>query len=138
MTYFQDRFRLLAVGLCLTPCFGCHTARPKNPEFDTLLQSVTYDTSLPPLPHAQTVSYVQPDSTETQDPDLQPEPRSIGKSVGDGVKATAALVVWGMIKVVESTLGFDDDKNDDSTPRGRADQDRDRWIADRDRWKKAR
>lgn len=61
------------------------------------------------------------------------------QAVVDGLKTTAGVLLYGVFKVIESALGFDDDDDDDDydvyTPRGRADRNFNQWLDARERWR---
>jgi hypothetical protein len=113
---------------------GCRTAQKDVTEIDTILKTVSYDTSVPASPapsKVQTTSLVEPIDTNTTMPDRV---QSVQKIVSKGFRTTVGVVMFGVIKVVESALGNDDD-DEDSTPRGKADQNLRQWIDERDRWR---
>lgn len=134
--HFQAPSYLLAIPFWLMLCWGCHTSRPQNNDVDELLQSVSFDTSHPPPQLPQQAPEEQPQSSNTLAASTKPERRSFGKAVRDGAEATAVVAFYGMVKLVEACLGSGDDDKYESTPRGRADRNRDEWIAERDRWRK--
>ena len=124
-----------AILLALT--IGCRTPSRPDPKITALLQTVSYDTTVPPMP-ASVRSREDPAPTLT--PTSAPPPdqnQTFRKAIGDGLKLTAALFVYGTVKVVGTMLGFDDEDDVyESTPRGRADRDLIYWVEARERWKR--
>ncbi|MCA9136192.1 MAG: hypothetical protein KDB00_05520 [Planctomycetales bacterium] len=110
------------------------------------MHSVVYDTSVPAVIPAsyqsageQSASYeamgpVEPAGVEKSAP--VSETRRSRMSIGDGFRAVAGLLAYGLFKVVDVCLGGDGDEYD-PTPRGADDRDFNRWINSRDRWQRS-
>ena len=132
------RFRLLALAIvaCLLVGTGCRTARNDAAEMDALLNAVSYDTSVP----RGSQSVASPTQTQSTPIDagsrIADRTRSLRQAVDDGLKTTAYLLLLGVIKVVEWTLGSDDDDDEVHSPRGQADRNFNQWIGDRERWRR--
>ncbi|KLU03003.1 hypothetical protein RISK_004973 [Rhodopirellula islandica] len=111
---------------------------------DAILKTVVYDTSVPVIP----ASFRDPNTLPTPSPTEAPSPeekpsvtttltdraRSAGSFVGHGLRATVGLVVLGVFKIVESSLGLDDNN---STSTGTKDRAFNQWLDDRDQWRAA-
>jgi hypothetical protein len=111
-----------------------------NPEIESMISTVSYDTSVPSVFRSGPVTLVA-EASET--PAIEePKPRrSIAQVTSDGFKATGAFLLYGTLKVALATLGLDDDDDDDDrdnvrTARGRADRNLNHWIDARDQWRR--
>jgi hypothetical protein len=129
----SPRLASLACLLCL---IGCKNANHSG-EMDSLLSTVSYDTSVPaatPPPSATPNSDNAAASSRTR---FTEKANSLRQAVVDGLKTTAGVLLFGVFRVIESALGFDDDDDDYDvyTPRGRADRNFNQWLDARERWR---
>lgn len=133
----------LAIFANTLGCSGHRAIRKNTTETDTLLRTVSYETPAtsapsapPPQPTAELDPHQRASPVRTR-ASLSEKAGSLGEFVGDGLKATAAFVSYGVFKIALATLGLDDDKKEDSsTPRARADRNLNQWIDERDRWER--
>ena len=103
---------------------------------DSLLRTVSYDASVPVAsPPASAVAPTEnvPVNAGTN---FAEKAGSLRQAVGDGLRNTAVVLLSGVFKIVESILDFGDDDDDDFSPRGGADRSFNRWLDDRDRWRR--
>ncbi|WP_231846268.1 hypothetical protein [Rhodopirellula baltica] len=120
---------------------GCRSAPKDTSEMDAILKTVVYDTSVPVIPASFPVAFSSSTPATSEPAASAPKPnvtfaertKATGRFVGDGLKATAGLILLGGIKIVESSLGLGDD---DSPSYGSADRNFNQWLDDRDRWRK--
>lgn len=134
MTRRRDKLRMLAICLCLVAGVGCRNPPRKNGEFQTLLQTVSYDSSAPAVPIGEpNLPSPAPPTASNASPKF--DPLWGVRKVGVGITMVGCLMVCGVIKVVESALGIDEEY--DSTPRGAADRDLNQWVNTRDQWLKS-
>tara|TARA_R110002072_G_scaffold48705_2_gene133077 strand:- start:648 stop:1091 length:444 start_codon:yes stop_codon:yes gene_type:complete len=119
---------------------GCKSAPKEASDMDAILKTVVYDTSVPVIPASFPVAQ-SPSTPMTSEPvATTPKPKvtiaeragAAGRFVGDGLKATAGLVLLGGFKIVEASLGLGDN---DSTSYGSADRNFNQWLDDRRRWR---
>ena len=125
----------VAVGLLLGST-GCRSARSNDKELDVLLDTVSYDTTVPSVsPSAPAVATGQAAPSDSGF-DLAEKAGAVRQAVGKGLKTVTGVLLFGVIKIVEGIFDFDDDDDDDHSPRGRADQNFNQWLDDRDRWRR--
>jgi hypothetical protein len=132
----------LSVSVWVALDVGCKTAPPPDPDMTAILQTLTYDTTFPPITAVPPVTpmddSVQPPQTQASVPrktvstPAKSEKPFLG-NIRDGLRTAGALVMLGTINIFEAILGFDDEPAD-SSPRGQADQNLKHWLDDRDRW----
>ncbi len=132
---------ITSLAICDAGCAG----RTKDAsEFDSLLRNVSYDTSDHSVAQASSQAEMIPQAAGGAS--LDQKKKMIGqgmmdnvvpavRAVGNGLKATAGFVFVGLFKVVNSAFE-DDDEPDLSTARGRADENFNRWLDSRDRWRR--
>jgi len=123
---------------------GCKTAAPPDPDITAILQKLTYDTSFPPITD---VPPVDPPVESAGAPQTQASvPRktvatptksetTFLDNIRDGLRTARDLVLLGTITVIEAIFGFHDPPFD-SSPRGQADRNLNKWLDDRDRWRR--
>lgn len=126
------RLATIACLLCLIGCKATHD----NAEMDALLDTVSYETTVPAATPPVSTTAKSDLSVADSGARIAEKAGSLGQAVVDGLKVTAGVLLYGVFKVVESALGFDDDDDDDFTPRGRADQNFNQWLDLRDRWRR--
>ena len=135
-------------AVCLACCLGCHSAPKQNPEIDTLLQSVAYESSTPPAQLASQ-SRVEPrpvdrtpDAADQTLADVQRLASGARNIIGSSLRSVASGISFPKFSIaglIDAMLGIDDD--DDSypaTPQGRADRNFDQWMKDRERWREGK
>jgi hypothetical protein len=123
---------------------GCKTAAPPDPDITAILQTLTYDTSFPPVtpvppvdPMDESVGASQTQASAPRKTVATPtksETTFLG-NIRDGLRTTRDLVLLGTITVIEAIFGFYDPP-EDSSPRGQADRNLNKWLDDRDRWRR--
>lgn len=128
----------IATVACMLGVTGCRTTRSDTAEIDTLLHTVSYETSVPQA--SQSIPADAPSRGAVADvgTSFKEKAGSFGQTVRDGLKTTAGVLFLGVFKIVESSLGLDDDEKDDGdrdSPRGRADRRFNQWLDNRDRWR---
>jgi hypothetical protein len=137
MNQLPQTTAVLVVMLVLA---GCRSAPKDTSDMDAILKTVVYDTSVPVIPASFPVASSSSTPATSEPAASAPKPKvtfaertkAAGRFVGDGLKATAGLILLGSIKIVESSLGLGDD---DSTSYGSADRNFNQWLDDRDRWR---
>ncbi len=128
---FYYRLRTLLVLFSIVMFGGCAAPLRPNTDIDRLLRMVSYDTTVSPAPP---VSTVPPSPPVFSKPSVAEQARTAGESVMDGLRTTVGFMFLGIFKIVESAL--DDDEADDcSTSRGKADRNLNQWLGDREQWR---
>ena len=125
-------FLIVTTGIWVAVASGCRSAPRRDADVDTLLRAVSYDTTFPPASPTTPPADATPASPVRPSIKVGEKASSLRQTVGDGLKATAGLLLLGAFKIVESALGGDDD----STVRGEADSNFNRWLDDRERWRR--
>lgn len=126
-----------ALALWLAFSGGCRSPARPDPELDALLQRVSYDIPVPPMQAPVPLREQLVPAPEPADASSAEGEKTFGRTVGDGLKATAGLLFLGTMKLVGAAFGLDDDDNDNdrSALRGEADRSMNDWLESRRRWR---
>ncbi len=125
---------IIVTVACVLVFAGCKATRKDTAEMDTLLQTVSYDTTVPATPTSAPAPALPQSTSASSGASLTEKAGAFRQSIGDGLRTAAGFLLLGVFKVFESALGLDDD--DDSTPRGRADRNFNQWLDDRAQWRR--
>ncbi len=131
---------VLMTVFCLLGCVACATAPKPSGELDSLLRTVSYENPVAPVweDEPTTTADVKRASPSFGAAFLE-RARETRQSISNGVKATAGLLLLGVVSLIEASLGSDDDQEISYfTPRAQADRDLDHWVDDDARWERSR
>ena len=132
----RDQFAALALFCIIAGLAGCKTAQ-KNPELDSLLSQVSYETPSQQVSNVAYGGHVQPVVDEVQ-PGFAERAQVVRRSIGKGFKSTSRILFQGLIKSAVWSIfdfGDDDERKYDVTSRGRANRNFNGWLDARDKWR---
>lgn len=133
----RDPLPVAALAMWLAFFAGCRAPARPDAELDALLQRVSYDVPVPPMQAPAPFRESPVPVPGPADASSATGSKTLGQTVGDGIEATAVLLLLGTVKLVGAMFGFDDDDDDkdNSSLRGRTDRSMNDWMEARRRWR---